>query len=112
MYLKRVQMTNFRKFGEEDNIIEFVDAEGYGKQIQDGKINIAPTTTLIVGKNNSGKSTVIQVLKNLLDKNNFSATDFNFCYLKKILQTYDESKNNAPCMKFKVTIGTDKNNTD
>lgn len=112
MYLKSIKMTNFRKFGENDNIIEFVDAEAYGKQIQEGQINIAPTTTLIVGKNNSGKSTVIQALKNLLDKNKFSATDFNFCYLNKILHTYNVSENNAPYMEFKVTIGIDKNNTD
>lgn len=112
MYLKSIKMTNFRKFGENDNVIEFVDAEAYGKQIQEGQINIAPTTTLIVGKNNSGKSTVIQALKNLLDKNKFSATDFNFCYLNKILHTYNVSKNNAPYMEFKVAIGIDKNNTD
>lgn len=112
MYLKSIQMINFRKFGEENNTVEFVDAESYEKQIKDGKINVAPTTTLIVGKNNCGKSTVIQALKNLLDKNKFSATDFNFSYLGRILQTYDVVKNNTPYIEFKVTIGTDKNNTD
>lgn len=46
MYLKSVQITNFRKFGIEYNTIEFVDAESYETQLkEDGKINVAPTTT-------------------------------------------------------------------
>ena len=81
MYLKSVQMTNFRKFGTENNIVEFVDAESYETQLKKGELNVAPTTTLIVGKNNSGKSTVIQALIKLIKTNKFTASDYNFQYL-------------------------------
>ncbi|MGB8454031.1 MAG: hypothetical protein WCD89_17100 [Anaerocolumna sp.] len=47
MYLKSVSLENFRKFRDKNNIIEFVGAEDYKKDIN---INIAPKTTLIIGK--------------------------------------------------------------
>lgn len=112
MYLKSVQMTNFRKFGIENNIVEFVDAESYETQLKKGELNVAPTTTLIVGKNNSGKSTVIQALIKLIKTNKFTASDYNFQYLKQLLSSYSEDKDNTPCIQFKITIGIDKNNSD
>ena len=112
MYLKSVQMTNFRKFGTENNIVEFVDAESYETQLKKGELNVAPTTTLIVGKNNSGKSTVIQALIKLIKTNKFTASDYNFQYLKQLLSSYSEDKDNTPCIQFKITIGIDKNNSD
>ena len=113
MYLKSVQMTNFRKFGTESNTLEFVDAESYQTQLKDeGKINVAPTTTLIVGKNNSGKSTVIQALIKLIKSNKFISSDFNFKYLKELLSSYATDKDNTPSIEFKIVIGIDKNNKD
>lgn len=113
MYLKSVQMTNFRKFGVEDNTVGFVDAECYESQFKiDGKLNIAPTTTLIVGKNNSGKSTVIQALVKLINSNKFSSSDFNFKYLNQLLSSYSNDKDNTPRIEFKIIIGVDKNNSD
>ncbi len=113
MYLKSVQMTNFRKFGTESNTVEFVDAESYQTQLKDeGKINVAPTTTLIVGKNNSGKSTVIQALIKLIKSNKFISSDFNFKYLKELLSSYATDKDNTPSIEFKIVIGIDKNNKD
>ncbi len=113
MYLKSVQMTNFRKFGTESNTVEFVDAESYQTQLKDeGKINVAPTTTLIVGKNNSGKSTVIQALIKLIKSNKFISSDFNFKYLKELLSSYATDKDNTPFIEFKIVIGIDKNNKD
>ena len=105
-------MTNFRKFGTENNIVEFVDAESYETQLKKGELNVAPTTTLIVGKNNSGKSTVIQALIKLIKTNKFTASDYNFQYLKQLLSSYSEDKDNTPCIQFKFTIGIDKNNSD
>lgn len=105
-------MTNFRKFGTENNIVEFVDAESYETQLKKGELNVAPTTTLIVGKNNSGKSTVIQALIKLIKTNKFTASDYNFQYLKQLLSSYSEDKDNTPCIQFKITIGIDKNNSD
>lgn len=113
MYLKSVQMKNFRKFGTEGNTVEFVDAESYEIQLkEEGKLNVAPTTTLIVGKNNSGKSTVIQALIKLITSNKFSSSDFNFQYLKQLLSSYADDENNSPCIEFKIIIGIDKNNSD
>ncbi len=61
MYLKSLKINNFRKFGERDNIIEFVDSKD---DLQEHKnINIASSITLLVGKNNSGKTTVTKVLE-------------------------------------------------
>lgn len=106
-------MTNFRKFGTESNTVEFVDAESYQTQLKDeGKINVAPTTTLIVGKNNSGKSTVIQALIKLIKSNKFISSDFNFKYLKELLSSYATDKDNTPSIEFKIVIGIDKNNKD
>lgn len=112
MYLKSIQMTNFRKFGTKNNVIEFVDAESYETQMKNGELNVAPATTLIVGKNNSGKSTVIQALIKLIKTNKFSASDFNFQYLKQLLSSYSDDKDNTPRVEFKITIGIDKNNND
>ena len=112
MYLKSIQMTNFRKFGTKNNVIEFVDAESYETQMKNGELNVAPATTLIVGKNNSGKSTVIQALIKLIKTNKFSASDFNFQYLKQLLSSYSGDKDNTPRVEFKITIGIDKNNND
>ena len=106
-------MTNFRKFGTEFNTVEFVDAESYQTQLKDeGKINVAPTTTLIVGKNNSGKSTVIQALIKLIKSNKFISSDFNFKYLKELLSSYATNQDNTPSIEFKIVIGIDKNNKD
>ena len=46
MYLKSLQITNFRKFGTTENIIEFVDSKDNLQQ----DINITLPTTLIVEK--------------------------------------------------------------
>lgn len=106
-------MINFRKFGIKNNTVEFVDAESYETQLNEGeKLNVAPTTTLIVGKNNSGKSTVIQALIKLIKSNKFTSSDFNFQYLKQLLASYSDDKDNTPCIEFKIFIGIDKNNSD
>lgn len=118
MYLKSLRISNFRKFGTKNNVIEFVDAEGYEKYKCSERFNIATTTTLIVGKNNVGKTTVIEVLDKLINRErSFKAADFNFIYLRKLLSTYlseDEelAKVELPCMEFIVEIGLDKGNND
>lgn len=77
MYLKSFKIFNFRKFGIENNAISFVDAN-YNQREEGGNINVAPTTTLIVGKNNSGKTTITNALDILINKDGaFRASDFN-----------------------------------
>ncbi|MEO2207981.1 AAA family ATPase [Paenibacillus pabuli] len=92
MYLKSVRIINFRKFGLENNKIEFVDAKSYLDEKKDNDINIAPTTTLIVGKNNAGKTTIINALDKLINRNgDYKANDFNFSYLTDCQTKCDSS---------------------
>ncbi len=104
MYLKSLQISNFRKFGTNENTIEFVDS----KEKLQTDINIASATTLIVGKNNSGKTTITKALEKLL-RNDFKANDFNFAYLAKLLAEYKENNfENMPTLIFKLIIGFNK----
>jgi predicted ATP-dependent endonuclease of OLD family len=118
MYLKSLEINNFRKFRAENNIVEFVDAESYRQQKEGKSINVAPTTTLIVGKNNSGKTTITKVLEKLINDNNFEANDFNFSYLKEILHKYEEGYKSStleiesPFLEFKLTIGIEDKSED
>lgn len=117
MYLKSFKIKNFRKFGSENNRIEFVDAKSYHEQKQDEKINIAPTTTLIVGKNNSGKTTIISALDKLINKNgDYCANDFNFFYLKGLLDKYRNSSKSeqivTPYLEFEIEIGIENYSND
>lgn len=114
MYLKSLSISNFRKFSTENNKIEFVDARSYQEHKKGKEINIAPTTTLIVGKNNAGKSTIINGLEKLLKNQDFKANDFNFNYLKKVLEQYEDTlqKNEPPFIQFNIGIGIEDNCND
>ena len=114
MYLKSLAIENFRKFGTKNNVISFAAAKDYKT---DDQVNIAPKTTLIVGKNNSGKTTVVESLKRLLSPSSFHATDFNFAYLKSLLKRYTPTRINSgkiesPSMTFILTVGLDANDPD
>ena len=72
MHLKSLTITNFRKFETENNTVYFVAsrANTTGETVPPSKNNVASDTTLIVRKNNSGKTTVTKALERLLDTNN------------------------------------------
>ncbi|MDY6228291.1 MAG: AAA family ATPase [Clostridium sp.] len=114
MYLKSLKIVNFRKFRTEENIIEFVDTKSYQEQKNSKEINIASTTTLIVGKNNCGKTTVIQALDKLINENKFNSNDFNFLYIKDLLNSYRDPLKDIrlPMMEFVVSVGIDESSTD
>lgn len=114
MYLKKLSIENFRKFREHNNTIQFAASKDYQAE---ERLNIAPKTTLLVGKNNSGKTTVIEVLRRLLDKTDFQSTDFNFDYLQSLLKSYTpgrvkNGKTKFPRMTFIITIGIDADDPD
>lgn len=114
MYLKKISIENFRKFRERNNIIQFAASKDYKAE---ERLNIAPKTTLIVGKNNSGKTTIIEALRRLLEQTDFRATDFNFNYLQTLLNSYTprrlkNGKIKFPMMKFILTIGIDNDDPD
>lgn len=107
-------MVNFRKFETENNLVRFAAAKDYKAE---ESLNIAPKTTLIVGKNNSGKTTVVEALKRLLSPTGFHATDFNFSYLNKLLSRYTPArlksgKIKLPTMTFNLTVGIDNDDPD
>ncbi|EST10903.1 ATP-dependent nuclease [Sporolactobacillus laevolacticus] len=113
MYLKRIKINNFRKFGLGNNEVELVDAQSYLKRKEAKDVNIASTTTLIVGKNNVGKTTIIQAMNKLIHGENINSNDFNFFYLKKLFSEYKiDNYKNIPIIEFIVTIGLDKGRDD
>ncbi len=107
MYLKSLRITNFRKFGQENNVVEFVGAKDIS--LKSPNINIAPSTTLIVGKNNSGKTTVTEALKKFLGKGGkFQANDFNFIYLSNLIDEYKNGRfEKLPTLEFEVAVRID-----
>lgn len=132
MYLKSLSIKNYRKFesyGEsgEGQIFKFAHSRwpknmisANNKNIEETEKYISQSTSLLVGKNNAGKSTVIKLLNVLQNKrcgsrNAFSYTDFNLNYLHK---WYDEyilnpsldkkiSPKDLPYMEFELKIGID-----
>ena len=117
MYLKKFKLINFRKFAEKENEIEFTDSQGI-KKAENGSINIASTTTLLVGKNNSGKTTVFEALDKLINGNSdsnskFTFDDFNYEYIKNLIEEYGNDKYDVlPGIEFVLTIGLDKGKED
>lgn len=115
MYLKSLTIENFRKFRTTNNQVAFVCASDYKK---DDNIDIAPKTTLIIGKNNSGKTTVIEALKKLVRSESFYANDFNYNYLRELLELYtleyleNEEKRVVPTLTFTLVVVTDNSNED
>ena len=59
MKIKQLSVTNFRL-------------------LEDITINVEDDITLIVGKNNSGKTTIITALDKIINNQKFAANDFNF----------------------------------
>ena len=140
MYLKKFKLINFRKFAEEENEIEFTDSQGIRKSRQaftndthesdnatpsvitdqgiQESTNIASSTTLVVGKNNSGKTTIFEALDKLVNGSSesnakFNFDDFNYNYIKKLVEKYDNDNYDIlPCIKFVFTIGLDKGKDD
>lgn len=110
MYLKSFKLINFRKFRNEFNEIEFVDNIS---KCEGGNLNLGEKTTLIVGKNNAGKTTIISALDKLINRNNkFLVSDFNIDYLKELIIDYLVNGQNISdrlFFGFNICIGIDKN---
>lgn len=111
MYLKSLKIKNFRKFEEENNLIEFVSQKD---SLSSDEINIAKATTLVVGKNNAGKTTITEVLEKLLNKKDFGENDYNFSYLNDLLGKYRQDNfEYLPEFEFELQVGleeSDENN--
>lgn len=109
MYLKSLKIKNFRKFGSQNNLIKFVDSKESLITAED--INVAKAVSLIVGKNNSGKTTIINALDKIVNDHKFSSNDFNYRYLTRLLRAYKKNHFRAkPNLHFEITIGIDERN--
>lgn len=111
MYLQSLKIENFRKFGVEDNIVEFVTPytnKAFKKQ--DIKDSVSSATTLIVGKNNAGKTTITAALQQVILDEKISGYKFNNVYLNSIFDMHlgkSDFQDKSPKMTFTFTIGLD-----
>ena len=106
MHIKRMKLVHFRKFDEESNVIELVSSQA--RKAHDGTVSqshIASSTTLVIGKNNVGKSTVVQAVRMLMtQKADLRGSDFCFPYLARILKSRFDG-DDTPYIEIKIEIG-------
>ncbi|WP_321150284.1 AAA family ATPase, partial [Aeromonas jandaei] len=90
MYLESFKIENYRKFRNENNVVRFVAPSNITSALQydEHKSVIGPSTTLIIGKNNAGKTTIANALKLIYENQQPSSTDFNNNYLSEIYDQY------------------------
>lgn len=133
MYLKSLSIKNYRKYGEEAQTINFAHSkwpEMSGDEDEMQKLNIteeyiSKSSSLIVGKNNSGKSTIVKLLNTLQNSKSgsrsiFKHTDFNLkilsdWYHENIINKSEEEiknidKSHFPKLEFQLILGIDDGN--
>ena len=133
MYLKSLSIKNYRKYGEEVQVINFAHSkwpEMSGDEDEMQKLNIteeyiSKSSSLIVGKNNSGKSTIVKLLNTLQNSKSgsrsiFKHTDFNLkilsdWYHENIVNKSEEEiknidKSHFPKLEFQLILGIDDGN--
>ena len=133
MYLKSLSIKNYRKYGKNPQTINFahskwleiLDDEDETTKINKTEEYISKNSSLIVGKNNSGKSTIVKLLTTLQNtkagsRNVFKYSDFNLKILAKwyqdnILNKSEEEikiidKTKFPKLEFQLIFGIDDEN--
>lgn len=118
MYIENFTVKNYRKFREKENTVYFV--EPYQVELKGGDDKtcdsvVAPSTTLIIGKNNTGKTTIVNALKLIIENRQPKASDFNVKYLNEIFTTYQKDgidKDTLPKLEFTLTAKLDLLNSD
>lgn len=110
MYLKSIEINNFRKFGSKDNLIGFVKANSGDNK----KSPVASSTTLIVGKNNAGKTTITKALEFIVDEGDkLVGSYFNFDYLNALLNKYiEDDYSKTPELSFILDVILDNGDED
>ncbi len=113
MYLESLTIKNFRKFRNNNNTIYFVDSKAIKVDEKGNETSlIAPSSTLIIGKNNTGKTTIVRALNVVSEKKRPSAHDFNMDYLRGIIAAYESKLEGkygvdgleTPNLEFKLTV--------
>ena len=134
MYLKSLKLINYRKFSVKQNEIEFISSKlvktdkkiekqddeniiedlevASNEEISD--VDVASDTTLIIGKNNAGKTTIITALDTLINHGKFGINDFNYRYLQQYLREYNVNDNKAdlPFIECVFTVELEENSDD
>ncbi|MBL0545247.1 AAA family ATPase [Aeromonas jandaei] len=113
MYLKELEIINFRKFGKDGARINFVKNNAIkNKEQQDVFNSVAHSTTLIVGKNNSGKTTISSCLNKILNDIDVLGNDFNYSHIGEVIASHRDSESRVnysmPYMRFVLLIGLDE----
>lgn len=118
MYLESLTIENYRKFRNENNIINFVEPsniESIEANEKDSKSVIGPSTTLIIGKNNAGKTTIANALRLLCENSQLKSTDFNVDYISELHDEYLSDREGAitlPELKFQLVAKVDMDKND
>ncbi len=113
MYLEKMKINHFRKFNEDDNEVVF-----YNNQVVKDKIDISNVSTLIVGQNNAGKSTIFKAFELLTSNGMVTSKDFNCEYLKSYLKDFiadkrdDNGEIKCPVISFELNIDLSDNDDE
>lgn len=113
MYLEKMKINHFRKFNEDDNEVVF-----YNNQVVKDKIDISNVSTLIVGQNNAGKSTIFKAFELLTSNGMVTSKDFNCEYLKSYLKDViadkrdDNGEIKCPVISFELNIDLSDNDDE
>lgn len=91
MHLKKFTIENFRKFGKYDNNLSLAANKEDSNLI---------SSTLIIGQNNAGKTSIIAALKKASGEEAFNIADFNFDYLYSILEYFYAKKSDVKAIFF------------
>ena len=121
MFLESLTIKNFRKFRETNNTVYFVEPTSI-KNNDDDKERpvVSPSATLIIGKNNAGKTTIANALTLLCDNAQPKAADFNIGYLKEIFEQFNSAYNHGedfnnillPGLEFILGVSVDASQSD
>jgi len=124
VHLESLTIKNYRKFRVTDNTVCFVKPEIVDMSVEEGQPEsvISPSTTLIIGKNNAGKTTVVNALKMLCNNEQPSASDFNLSYLNELFNQYKQDFEadqatkfeplDTPNLEFSLRVKVDFNDED
>lgn len=110
MHISTFKINNYRKFGEEDNVISFVES----KSSNIDKNIVASSTTLVIGKNNSGKTTITKALELIIsDSEKINGHDFNYNYINKVIDDcLSQEYTKLPKLSFELEVIFDNTQND